>query len=293
METIVGAAAQFVRAVVMSQPMTYIEDYCARGKYDKAGSLNLDVALNNVTAGEEHFSVGYDIYSPDGKLLYYDLREVALKARGRDTVRFEAAGIKDVTAWKTDSPKVFRGVIYIKYAGHNIEYVPYTVGFVQDGAGWNMLRPGGTAYTAARFNSDATPQATEGRIVALRKSKVNLLCVDYPQPYWFYDICNRLGMCVVDQVNINAGVRAADRNIGGALSNDPRAVEFFTERVMAEYKRAAGYPCIVAWSLGGECGQGYNMYMAYRALKATGDPRPVLYRGARGEWNNDLAFLFP
>ena len=293
MESAAGATASTVRAVVMAQPMICIEDYQARGGAEKAGLLNVAVALHNATAGEESFSVGYDLYSPEGKLLHYDLREVMLKARGRDTVRFSTA-VKDAAAWSAGNPKLFRGVIYIKYAGSNVEYVPYTVGFVSNTFGWSVLRSdGGITYKAARFNSEATPQATEERIVALRKSGINLLCVDYPQPYWFYDICDRVGIYVVDQANINAEADAGNPNIGGALSNDPRAVEFFTERVEAEQKRVAGHPCVVAWSLGGECGQGYNMYMAYRALKATGDTRPVLYRGAHGEWNSDLEFLFP
>ena len=40
--------------------------------------------------------------------------------------------------------------------------------------------------------------------------------------------------------------------------------------------------------LGGESGNGYNMYKAYQWLKSVERERPVLYGDAAGEWNSDL-----
>ncbi len=45
---------------------------------------------------------------------------------------------------------------------------------------------------------------------------------------------------------------------------------------------------IVAFALGGESGNGYNMYKAYEWLKSVEKSRPVICADADGEWNSDL-----
>ena len=59
-------------------------------------------------------------------------------------------------------------------------------------------------------------------------------------------------------------------------------------RVEAMYRRAQNHVSISAFSLGGNIGNGYNMYKAYELLKSYGDSRPIIFDGAQGEWNSDI-----
>jgi beta-galactosidase len=54
------------------------------------------------------------------------------------------------------------------------------------------------------------------------------------------------------------------------------------------YHRAQNHVSIIAFSLGGDAGNGYNMYKAYELLKSKGDSRAIIYEAADGEWNSDL-----
>ena len=54
------------------------------------------------------------------------------------------------------------------------------------------------------------------------------------------------------------------------------------------YYRSRNFTCVVAYSLGGRSGNGYNMYKAYQWLKSVEKSRPVIYADADGEWNSDL-----
>jgi beta-galactosidase len=58
--------------------------------------------------------------------------------------------------------------------------------------------------------------------------------------------------------------------------------------VKAMYYRSRNFTCVVAYSLGGRSGNGYNMYKAYQWLKSVEKSRPVIYADADGEWNSDL-----
>ncbi|WP_418415555.1 glycoside hydrolase family 2 TIM barrel-domain containing protein, partial [Alistipes shahii] len=82
--------------------------------------------------------------------------------------------------------------------------------------------------------------------------------------------------------------RSGDRTVGGTPSNDPRLVGDYLERVKAMYYRSRNFTCVIAYSLGGPSGNGYNMYKAYQWLKSVEKSRPVIYSDTDGEWNSDL-----
>jgi beta-galactosidase len=168
-----------------------------------------------------------------------------------------------------------------------IEYVPVKVGFgttafetsPDGGAGRITRNDKPLDLKIINCNAAETKAQTAVELQKIKDSDSNAVWVDYPQPFWFYDLCDALGLYVIDQANIHCA--------NGAV-NDPRLVEYFTDRVETAFRRSAGHVCIVAWSLGGRCGNGYCMYRAYQALKALGDSRPVVYRDAGGQWNTDI-----
>ena len=57
---------------------------------------------------------------------------------------------------------------------------------------------------------------------------------------------------------------------------------------MNMYYTSQNHPSVLLFSLGEPGGRGYNMYEAYRRLKAVEKKRPVIYEGAGAEWNSDL-----
>mgnify|MGYP002517743056 CR=1 FL=1 len=119
------------------------------------------------------------------------------------------------------------------------------------------------------------------RSEALKAKGVNTLCPDAPQPEWFYDICDALGLYVIEQANINPVAESNNRKVGGTPSNDPTLVGEYFARVKAMYYRTRNCTCIVAYSLGGDkAGNGYNMYKAYEWLKSVEQRRPVFYFGS-------------
>ena len=136
--------------------------------------------------------------------------------------------------------------------------------------------------------SDADRKTTLAELKALKAKGNNTICPDYPQPGWFYDLCDELGLYVIDCANINAPEKRDDRKVGGTPSNDPSLADEYLERVKAMYYRSRNFTCVIAYSLGGPSGNGYNMYKAYQWLKSVEKSRPVIYSDTDGEWNSDL-----
>ncbi len=257
----------------------------------KNGLLRIDVVMKSSYNFEEPFKVGYDVYSPDKKLKDYSIDDFTIAGNATDTVTFETT-ISDLSKyyWSSENPSLYPLMLHVKRDVLITEYVQFMIGFgttTWDENGiYRNEKP--IEIKPVRYNASATRQSTAKDIAALKKQGRNTIYVSYPQPSWFYEECNKAGMYVVDCANINTASKGDDRTVGGTASNNPELLDEYLNRVQAMYYRNRMYPCVIAWSLGNDSGNGYNMYKAYQWLKSTGDPRPVVYGGAKGEWNSDL-----
>ena len=286
---------QFANSYIYSQPKLGIYDYKVSLVSDTTGRyealLTLDIVVSNTHNYPEPMTVGYDIYLPDGKVVDYNLKEVEVAGNSLQTVHFEGPvgyGVSQLP-WSAESPKPFRLTMYSRNGKVPVEYVPVYFGFGQteyrDGKIWRN----GTAVNinSTRFNALSDKTATSTQMKDFKSQGINTIMVDYPQPYWFYDLCDELGFYVFDQANISVSRGKDDRSVGGTPSNDPEQLDEYLTRVKRMYSRNKNRQCVVGWSLGGNSGNGYNMYKAYEWLKAQGDGRPIIYVGADGEWNSD------
>lgn len=259
------------------------------------GVLRLAIVAQNGFNYDEPVEVGYDIYSPQGKLLDFNMREITIPGRSTDTVRFapyiyhafenkwEAGGKK--------RPPLYRVMLFTRRNGVYKEYMPLKIGFGEttlDEQGL-LVRFGRELQLAkAPYDAAADRATTLAEIRRLRAAGKNTLCPSHPQPAWFYELCDEEGLYVIDCANIQAPDRRNDRRVGGTPSNDPSLADEYLERVQAMYYRSRNHTCVIAFALGGASGNGYCMYKAYEWLKSVERRRPVLCVDADGEWNSDL-----
>ena len=286
---------QFRGSYIFAQHRKHIYDYDARivrSENGKTLGLELDIVVHNDFNLEEVVQVGYDIYSPDNKLIDYAVREVSVAGRSVDTLRIRTSlGEESCYLWSSANPRLYRLTLYTKRDGKPREYISFRVGAgessFKDG---KLLRNGKEIVVkSARYNARTTYAEALAAIKALKAKGVNTLLPDNPQPEWFYDICDGLGVYVVERANINPVEESSNRKIGGTPSNNPELVEEYLARVKAMYYRTRNHSCIVAYALGGDkAGNGYNMYKAYQWLKGVEKGRAVICTSADGEWNTDL-----
>ena len=237
--------------------------------------------------------MGYDIYSPEGKLVEYSVNDVAMEGFTRDTVRYlPYIYNSNPNRWSPKNPKLYDLMLYVKQNGILREYIPLKVGFVDYGyTEQGEITAFGAPLTLnkATYNSASDRATTEKEIKALKTKGINCLCPDYPQPRWFYDICDRVGIYVIDCVAISSPTNADNRDINGTPANTPWLMDEYVARALAMYYRSRHHACIIAFSLSNsDSGNGYNMYKCYEALKAIGDSRAIIYPYAKGEWNSDI-----
>src|SRR4029077_19688328 len=99
-------------------------------------------------------------------------------------------------------------------------------------------------------------------------------CSHYPNdPYWL-DLCDRLGLYVVDGANIESHAYYDD------LCRAPRDAAACLERTRNMVERDKNHPCIILWSMGNESGYGPNHDAAAAWARAYDPTRPLHYEGA-------------
>ena len=285
----------FENSYLFAQRRLGIYDFNVRlvpDSLERFAQLQLDIIADNSFSTPEVIEVGYDIYAPDGKLMEYSVNDYAIEGHSRDTVSFRPwIYHSNPNRWSAANPKLYDVMLYIKLSGILREYIPLKVGFVEYGYNDNgeitaFGKP--LKLNKQRYNAAKDAATTEREIKALKQKGINCLMPEFPQPDWYYDICDRVGIYVIDCAALSSPTSADDRSVGGTPANAPELESEYLRRVETMYHRAQNHCSIIAFSLGGNAGNGYNMYRAYELLKSKGDSRAIIYEHSDGEWNSDL-----
>ena len=113
----------------------------------------------------------------------------------------------------------------------------------------------------------------------------------YPNSPWFYQLCDELGLYVIDEAdNESHGTgplyfREEDysermRKAHVRIADNPDFVEPTLDRIRSMVIRNRNRPCILVWSMGNECGYGCTFEKALRWTKETDPSRLTHYESA-------------
>ncbi|SCC50655.1 beta-galactosidase [Kosakonia oryziphila] len=188
--------------------------------------------------------------------------------------------------WSAETPNLYRLTVTLLDAqGNVLEAEACDIGFrkveIRNGLlllnGKPLLIRGVNRHEHHPQNGQAIDEATMRRDIELMKQhNFNAVrCSHYPNHPLWYRLCDRYGLYVVDEANIEThGMVPMSR-----LADDPVWLPAMSERVTRMVLRDRNHPSIIIWSLGNESGHGANHDALYRWLKTTDPTRPVQYEG--------------
>jgi len=188
--------------------------------------------------------------------------------------------------WSAETPHLYRAVITLRDAnGALVEAEAFDVGFRQIAVEGGLLKLNGKPLLIRGVNrhehhperGQVMDEATMLRdIMLIKQHNFNAVrCSHYPNHPLWYRLCDRFGLYVVDEANIEThGMQPMNR-----LSDDPQWFNAFSERVTRMVQRDRNHACIIIWSLGNESGHGSTHDALYRWVKSHDPSRPVQYEG--------------
>lgn len=286
----VGAGRITGDTYIVSQPHIRIRDFVASANLEGENTtLELGVIVKTHLLNTKNVRVHYALLAPDGTPGPYGHRDAAIDMRGEDTVRFFVT-VPDARPWSHESPNLYTMILRLQHEGRYTEYLAYKIGLrtaeVRDG----KLRVNGfeIPLAIAEYAAAGDRQTVESDLLKLKNEGINTIkIVGYAQPEYFYDLCDKIGLYVCNQADIDTRASGNSRKVGGNPSNDPQWEAAYVDRAMTMYHTSQNHPSVVMFSLADNSANGYNLYESYLALKAVEKLRPVIYTGAGGEWNTD------
>ncbi len=207
-------------------------------------------------------------------------------------MRFDAPAL-----WSAECPNLYTLVLELRdEAGALIEAVPTQLGFrkVEVAArggdtkkrfwvnGQKIKLKGVNRHEANPLLGHTIPRAwVEDEIRLMKEANINhVRCSHYPADPYFYYLCNKYGIYVEDEANIESHGYYYGKE---SLSHPVEWMDAHVDRIMTMVERNKNQPCVVIWSLGNEAGPGRNFAVAERTIKARDFTRPTHY-----ERNNDI-----
>ncbi|WP_256874194.1 beta-galactosidase, partial [Citrobacter portucalensis] len=188
--------------------------------------------------------------------------------------------------WSAETPNLYRVVVQLRTAGGVlIEAEACDVGFrqvcIENGLlllnGKPLLIRGTNRHEHHPVNGQVMDEATMVQdIILMKQNNFNAVrCSHYPNHPLWYTLCDRYGLYVVDEANIEThGMVPMNR-----LTDDPAWLPAMSQRVTRMVQRDRNHPSIIIWSLGNESGHGVNHDALYRWIKSEDPSRPVQYEG--------------
>ena len=190
-----------------------------------------------------------------------------------------------VLPWSAEVPQRYRVLIeLVAPDGTTREVVAQTIGFrsveVRDrallvNARRVMIRGVNRHDHHPERGKAVTVDDMRADLVAMKRHNINAVrCSHYPNDHRFLDLCDEIGLYVVDEANIESHA------YNTSLCHDARYRSTWLARGARMVERDRNHPSVILWSLGNESGYGAH-HEALAAWMRHSDPsRPLHYEGA-------------
>ncbi len=214
---------------------------------------------------------------------------------GGDAATFSIP-VKAPHKWSAEAPYLYELTLTaMTAAGEVMEVVPQKVGFrrfeMKGGVmclnGRRIVFKGVNRHDFCAETGRAVPEEKIRRdLITMKRNNINAVrTCHYPNTSALYDLCNELGLYVIDENNMETHgtwdiIERGRRPVAEALPGD-RADwrDMLLDRVNSTWQRDKNHPCVLIWSLGNESYGGSVIHDMSALFHRLDDTRLVHYEG--------------
>ncbi|AEC02814.1 glycoside hydrolase family 2 TIM barrel-domain containing protein [Parasphaerochaeta coccoides] len=287
-----------------STPRTYLEDVFAHPV------LSENYAFGKLTVD---FSMNQNIPSPEGLLSPQEIHMVLHDPSGKEIGRVGTAvdplyrtgrwmsslciDVENPELWNHEEPHLYTLVAtLVDCTSHQESHYALRLGFRHVAIEGRKLLVNGKRVLIKGVNRHEHDQCTAKTltvasmvtdILLMKRNNFNAVRTShYPNDERWYDLCDRYGVYVMDEANIESHAYYDH------LCRDSRWSAAFLGRVQRMVMRDKNHASIIFWSLGNESGYGENHDAAAAWVRRYDSSRLLHYEGAvRAEWGQPWSTL--
>lgn len=232
---------------------------------------------------------------PDGQHLGTTVTAKLYDAAGTLVGEADAQGHTDpaitldvakASAWSAEIPNLYRLILTVSAAsGELTDIRSFPVGFRRIEWTGGVFKVNGQPVKIKGVNRhehdpDTGRTVTRQRmlqdVLLMKRLNINAVrCSHYMNDEYWYELCDRYGLYVIDEANIESHGMGYDWD--KSLGNQPIWETAHLDRTARMVQCHKNHPSIVMWSLGNEAGPGCNFEKTSAYVHATDPSRPVHY----------------
>jgi beta-galactosidase len=291
-----------------STPETHLRDYEVRTDLDDSyrdGTLRIKASVTNAAGRQSKVELVAQLSNSAGVATGKPARTTLEIGGKAESVAELEIPVANPRKWSAEDPYLYKLLLTVKTpAGAVLEVIPQNVGFrrveIRNGRflvnGRAILVKGVNRHEHSEETAKYVPVESMIKDIRIMKQfNVNAVRTShYPNSPVWYDLCDRYGLYVLDEANIETHHYGNDpRN---RLTNDPEWQTAYVDRVARMVERDKNHPSVVIWSMGNESGDGQNAAATYQWTKKRDTSRPFHYEGSsanRGPNSDINSFMYP
>ena len=284
---------------IYSKPKVAITDFSVVADLDEAyenGLFSNTVDIGNSTRVKINREIKVKIMDDD-KEIFNQRKEIEINSKDTLSVKFTIT-IPNVKQWSEEIPYCYQIQIELLNLenGKNNQYIQNNIGFRKVSIKNNQLLINGKAIDIKGVNRHETDPFTghviskelmEKDIQLMKQNNINAVrSSHYPNHSYWYDLCDKYGLYVIDEANIESHPLAIYDTT--QLGNEMSWLPAHLDRTQRMFYRDRNHPSIIIWSLGNEAGHGEIFKSTYQWLKENDTTRMVQYEPAWKETYTDI-----
>jgi beta-galactosidase len=267
----------------------------------KDGLFTADVDLrqfkNNVVKSG---IVTVDIVDNAGKTLFSQQQNFSVDTNSLQTVHFSGT-ISNPLKWSAEFPNLYDCIISLK-TGNTVSYTGAKIGFRKVEIKNAQLLINGVAtyvHGVNRHEHDPVKGHVPNKeqmikdLQIMKQFNINAVRTShYPNDVTWYKLCDKYGIYLVDEANIETHGMGASLQGGFDSTKHPAYLPLWApayfDRINRLVERDKNHPSVIIWSMGNETGNGKVFHDGYKWIKERDKTRPVQFEQAGEDWNTDI-----
>ena len=275
-----------------SAPKTRISDFFFRTTALKADNTEASAAVTVTVGGKAPKKASIEAQLKDGERVLAT-QSAAVNALGEVELTFPS--VTGITAWSAEQPRLYDLVLTLKEKNKATDIRALKVGFRtvsvrNDGAllvnGNRIIFHGVDRHSFSENGGRTLTKAEiETDLLQMKRLNVNgIRTSHYPNNPYLYDLCDRLGLYVLAEANVEC--HGNTRISGIELFRAP-----MVERSVRHVLTLRNHASIVIWSAGNECGGGNNFETVMDSIGRLDPTRLTHYEG-NSQWSKVTSTMY-
>jgi len=283
-----------------------IADFFARPDLDavyKNGTLSVDISVKNYNSqASNNQSVVATLLDANGQRVFSQSRDLTIPATKTSSINITKS-LSSPKLWSNETPYLYTLLLSLKDEnGKLIEITSAKIGFrkveLKNGQllvnGKRIIIRGVNMHEHNEITGHYQDKETMMKdIRTMKQFNINAVrCSHYPENTTWLRLCDKYGIFLVDEANIEShGMGAAlqgrfDQSRHPAYLPEWHAAHM--DRIISLVERDKNHPSVILWSMGNECGNGLVFFDAYKWIKERDKTRLVQFEQAGEKENTDI-----